>query len=515
MEGVKRLPFELTLASTAPEDVRAGVLVVGAFGDGSLPPASQRVDRAASGGLSAVLKMGDLDRSAGSTLLLPNLTGIAAERVLLVSLGSAGQYGDRWFRDALQGAARALAGGAARDAAVTLADVDLPGRPLCWRLQLASRLLADGAYRAVAPRALSIPAETRRGARRVVLLTAGPVSQDAERAVRRGHAVAEGMALARDLGNLPASVCHPSLLADTARALGREFGFEVEVLEHDDMKELGMGAALAAGPASGQMAKVILMHYLTGSRATRPIVLIGSGVTFDASSLSLTRSAAVGEATLGLSGAASVLGAIKVAARLRLPISVTGIVPAFDTVAGGHGAHPGDVITSMSGQTIEVRHAEPDGRLAIADALTYAQRFNPLCIIDIATMTGACEVALGHICSGLFANDDRLADDLLKSGAEAGDHAWRLPLLDEYEDQLRSTFADMSSLGGGPAGAITAACFLGRFAGPCRWAHLDIAGTNAVIGDAKGATGRPVPLLAEFLIGRASRAQVSRSARAV
>lgn len=511
MEGVRRPPFELTLASTLPENVRAGVLVVGAFADGSLPPATERVDRAANGGLSAVLKLGDLDRTAGATLLLPNLTGVASERVLLVSLGSRSQYGDRAFREALNGAARALASGAAKDAAVTLAEVDVPDRALRWRLEHASRLLADAAYRAVPPRASSAFTETRRGARRVVLLTEAPVGPEAERAVRRGHAVAEGMALARDLGTLPASASHPRLLAEAANALGREFGIETELLEHDDLKELGMGAALAVAPA----AQLIVMHYRAGGRAARPVVLVGSGVRVASSGASHRRSGASGETTSGVSGAASVLGAIKVAARLRLPLSIIAIITAAESRAGEGGARPGDVVTSMSGQTIEIRDAEPDGRLALADALTYAQRFNPACVIDVATVSGACEVVLGHVTSGLFANDDRLADDLLKSGADTGDHAWRLPLFDEYEDQIKSPIADLSSLGGGPAAAVTTACFLARFAGPCKWAHLDIAGTGAATGGAKGATGRPVPLLSEFLIRRASgSAQLARSARA-
>lgn len=511
MEGVRRLPFELTLASTLPESVRAGVLVVGAYTDGALPPATQRVDRAANGGLSAVLKLGDLDPAAGATLLLPNLTGVAAERVLLVSLGSRSHYTDRAFREALDGAARALAAGAAKDAAVTLAEADVPGRTLRWRLQEASRLLADAAYRVVTPRTSSRFAETRRGARRVILLTEGPAAPEAERAVRRGHAVAEGMALARDLGNLPASASHPRALLEATTALGREFGIETEVLEHDDLKELGMGAALAAGSSP----ELIVLHYRGGGRAGRPIVLIGSGVRFASPGLAERRGGGLIEATLGMSGAASVLGAIRVAGRLRLPLSIIGIVSAAESPSGGIDTRPGDVVTSLSGQTIEIREAAPDGRLALADALTYAQRFNPACVIDVAPVTGACEVVLGHVTSGLFANDDRLADDLLKSGADTGDHAWRLPLFDEYGDQLTSPVADVSSRGGGPAGAVTAACFLARFAGPCKWAHLDIAGTYAATGSAKGATGRPVPLLSEFLIRKASgAAQLARSARA-
>jgi leucyl aminopeptidase len=484
MEAVRRQPFELTLATSAPENIRTGVLVVGAFADGSLPPAAQRVDAVSNGGLAAVLKLGDLGANAGATLLLHHLRGIAAGRVLLVSLGSREQFGDKTFRDAIDGAARALAAGAAKDAAVTLADIDLPGRSRPWRLQHASRLIADGAYRFSAPRAaIPAPNEPPRGARRVVLLIGGPASTEDEHALRRGRAIAEGMAFARDLGNLPGNVCNPPFLAETARALGREFGFEVEVLERDDMKELGMGAALAVGRASEQPCRFIVMHYASGGGA-RPVVLIGKGVTFDTF------------------GAASVFGAMKTVARLRLPINIVGIVPAVENMPGGNATRTRDIVTSMSGRTIEILDADVENLLALADALTYAERFDPDCVIDVATATGACVLALGHVASGLFANDDALANELLQSGIDSGDRSWRLPMFDEYQDQLRSNFADIRTLGGRPAGPITAACFLGRFAAGYKWAHLDIGGTNTVTGDAKGASGRPVPLLVEYLIRR-------------
>jgi leucyl aminopeptidase len=332
------------------------------------------------------------------------------------------------------------------------------------------------------------------------------VQPEHEAAIRRGHAIADGMSLARDLGNLPGNVCHPAYLADTARSLGREVGFDVEVLEREDMSELGMGAALAVGQASAQPCKFIVMQYNGGGSATRPIVLIGKGVTFDTGGISLKPGAKMDEMKFDMCGAASVFGAMKTIARLRLPLNVVGIVPAVENMPGGNATRPGDVVTSMSGQTIEILNTDAEGRLALADALTYAERFHPACVIDVATLTGACVVALGTVTSGLLANDDALADELLRCGSESGDRAWRLPLFDEYQDQLKSNFADMSNLGGAPAGAITAACFLGRFARSFKWAHLDIAGTNAVSGERKGATGRPVPLLTEFLIGRASRA---------
>jgi leucyl aminopeptidase len=248
------------------------------------------------------------------------------------------------------------------------------------------------------------------------------------------------------------------------------------------------------------------MHYKGRGAPTAPIVLVGKGVTFDTGGISLKPGAAMDEMKFDMCGAASVFGAVKTAARLALPLHVVGIVPAVENMPGGNATRPGDVVTSMSGQTIEVLNTDAEGRLALADALTYAERFRPECVIDIATLTGACVIALGNVTSGLMANDDALAEELLACGTASGDRAWRLPMFEEYQDQLKSNFADMSNLGGKPAGAITAGCFLSRFARGYRWAHLDIAGTNAVSGDAKGATGRPVPLLAEFLINRASGA---------
>jgi len=498
----KSSPMEITLESASPEKVQTGVLVVGAYPDGTLPAPSKKIDEASKGKLSAVLKRGDLNEKAGSTLMLFDVPGADAERVLLVSLGKPQEFKEKAFRDALSGAAKALADGAAKEAVVTLTDIEVPGRSEEWRLQQASRLLADGAYRFDAPRAKSEKKE--RGARRVTLLISGKVNDNARLAVQRGQAIAEGMALAKDLGNLPGNVCNPAYLADTARALGKEFDFNVHVLEREDMKKLGMGAALSVGQGSAQPCKFIIMNYKGGGEsAAKPIVLVGKGVTFDSGGISLKPGANMDEMKYDMCGAASVFGAMRTIARLGLPMNVVGIVPAVENMPSGNASRPGDVVTSMSGQTIEILNTDAEGRLALADALTYSERFEPECVIDIATLTGACVIALGSVTSGLFSTDDELAQQLLEAGNDSGDLAWRLPMFDEYQDLLKSNFADMSNLGGRPAGAVTAACFLKRFANNFKWAHFDIAGTNAVSGDAKGATGRPVPLLAEFLIGRA------------
>jgi len=499
--------IELAVSASSPEKVATGALIVGAFADGTLAPPAQAVDSASSGRLSAVMRLGDLGEKAGSSLWLYGLSEVAAPRVLLVSLGPRDQFGEEAFRSAIVGAARALRECPAEDAAMTLTDVQLPGRSLEWRLQHATRLLADGMYRFNFPHAIDEAKKDRtRGPRRLSFPIRGGVQPEDEAAIRRGLAIADGMSLARDLGNLPGNVCNPAYLADTARSLGREFGLEVEVLERDDMKQLGMGAALAVGQASAQPCKFIVMQYRGGGTATRPIVLIGKGVTFDTGGISLKPGANMDEMKFDMCGAASVFGAMKTIARLRLPLTLVAIVPAVENMPGGNATRPGDVVTSMSGQTIEILNTDAEGRLALADALTYSERFHPACVIDVATLTGACVIALGSLTSGLFANDDGLADELMRCGADSGDRAWRLPMFEEYQDQLKTNFADVSNLGGRPAGAITAACFLNRFVRGYKWAHLDIAGTNAVSGEGKGATGRPVPLLTEFLIGRANRA---------
>jgi leucyl aminopeptidase len=490
--------MEITFAPGPAASIRTGLLVLGVYADGPQPASTQAVDQASSGKISALVKRGDLEPKAGAVLLLPELGGVSAERVLLVSLGKHADFDEKEYRQALRSAAKALASSPATDAAV-LREVVVPGRSPEWHAQQAAMLLADGAYRFKAPRAKDGNGAPR-GVRKVTLLATSTPSL--RRGVARGLAVAEGMALTRDLGNLPGNVCTPSYLADTARALGNEFKLDVEVLERADMERLGMGSALSVGRASAQPCKFIVIKHNGGGKA-KPIVLVGKGVTFDAGSVSLKPGADMDEMKYDMCGAAAVLGAMKIAARLKLPINLVGVVPAVENMPGGNATRPGDVVKSMSGLTIEILDTDAEDRLVLCDALTYAERMNPACVVDVATLTGACVIALGSVTSGLFANDDGLAGELLECGTDTGDRAWRLPLYEEYLEQLKSNFADMSNLGGHAAGAVTAAVFLARFAENFKWAHLDIAGTNAVTGPEKGATGRPLPLLSEFLFRRA------------
>ncbi|MBR0568840.1 leucyl aminopeptidase [Azoarcus sp. L1K30] len=495
--------MEFTIKTASPEKVRAGVLVVGTFAGGALSTAAQAVDKASKGKLSQVVKHGDLEDKAGASVMLHDVPGTAADRVLLVSLGKADDYTDKAYRDALSSVARTLNGSPAKDAAITLPDLAPGNRSLAWCMHQASRLLADGAYRFDAPKAAAKDGKKERGVRKIVLITAAKINAELEAAIRRGQAVAEGMALAKDLGNLPGNVCTPAYLADTAKALGKQFKFDVDVLDRADMEKLGMGSLLSVARGSHLPPKLIVMHYKGGKAKAKPVVLVGKGVTFDSGGISLKPGAEMDEMKYDMCGAASVIGSIKAIARMALPLNVVAIVPATENMPGGNASRPGDVVTSMSGQTIEILNTDAEGRLILCDALTYAERFKPDCVIDVATLTGACVVALGKIPSGLLANDDELAAELLKRGNDSGDRAWQMPLWEEYQDLLKSNFADMGNIGGRYAGTITAACFLSRFTKAYKWAHLDIAGTAWVSGDAKGATGRPVPLLTEFLMGRA------------
>lgn len=494
--------MEFTIKTGSPAKLATGAIVVGRYADRELPDAAYAaLDKASGGKLDAIVKRGDLEDRAGSLLVVPGLEGCAAERIVVVSLGKHEEFGDKAWRDAVAATARWLANGPARDAAVSLAD-DVPtGRDLAWSFLNTARILADATYRYDTTR--SKPASDRpRGAGCIALLSTHKATPALKTAVAQGAAIAEGMALTKELGNLPANICTPTHLAETAQALGREFKFKVDVLERKDMEKLGMNSLLSVARGSHQPPKFIVMHYKGGKTKDKPVVLVGKGITFDTGGISLKPAAEMDEMKYDMCGAASVIGTFKALARMALPINVVGIIPTTENMPGGGATKPGDVVTSMSGQTIEILNTDAEGRLVLCDALTYAERFKPAAVVDIATLTGAVIIALGKIPSGLMANDDDLADELLASGQRSGDRAWRLPIWDEYQDLLKSNFADMGNIGGRTAGSITAACFLARYTKAYKWAHLDIAGTAWVSGDAKGATGRPVPLLSEFLIGR-------------
>jgi leucyl aminopeptidase len=310
------------------------------------------------------------------------------------------------------------------------------------------------------------------------------------------------MAVTKDLGNLPPNVCTPTYLAQQARDIARRYRMKAQVYERADMERMGMGALLAVARGSHEPPKFIILEHRGGSKNSKPVVLVGKGITFDTGGISIKPAADMDEMKFDMSGAGSVLGTMTAVGEMKLGLNVVALVPATENMPGGQATKPGDIVTSMSGQTVEILNTDAEGRLILCDALTYAERYQPAAVIDIATLTGACVIALGHVASGLFANDDGLAQDLLTAADAAYDRAWRLPLWDDYQDQLKSNFADFANVGGRPAGSVTAACFLARFARKFKWAHLDIAGTAWRSGKEKGATARPVPLLTQFLINR-------------
>jgi len=491
--------MEFSIKTLSPETAEMGCIVLGVYADKELTAPARRVDQRSKGALSAALA--DLSGKVGSTLLLRALPNVAAERVLLVSLGARNEFGELQYRDAVRAAAGALRDLAAKDAALFLVDLKLDARPLSWNVRHAVLSTREAFYRF--DELKSQKKSTPPSLGKVTL----PLSSNAqlEQALAEAQATADGADLARTLGNLPSNICTPSYLAEQAKKLAREFKLEVEVLERKDMEKLGMGALLAVTSASHEAPKLIVLRYNGAAKSEKPLALVGKGITFDTGGISLKPAAEMDEMKFDMSGAGSVLGTIRALAGMKAPMNVVGVIPACENMPGGHAIKPGDVVTTLSGQTVEILNTDAEGRLILCDALTYAERFKPDVVVDIATLTGACVIALGHVATGLFANDQKLADELREAADDAWDRVWQMPLWEEYQEQLRSNFADFANIGGRPGGSITAASFLARFTRKQRWAHLDIAGTAWKSGREKGSTGRPVPLLVRFALRHAGR----------
>ena len=490
-----------TKTSAQIERLEAGCVIVPVLARRVLTASGSAVDRACSGRLARALERGDLADKAGSTLLLH--TEGAVQRVLLVSLGDAEAAAERAFVDAARAAVRELGRLAAHDAVSLLDEVPLAARGTGWKTRQQVLLAAEAAYRF--DRMKSKPEPNGRGPRTLAVVVDAREQDGAQRELERAAAIAEGVALAKDLGNLPGNVCTPTYLAERAREMADELKLRCEVLDAKKMESLGMGALLAVAQGSAQPPQFIVLQYRGTAKSAAPVVLVGKGITFDTGGISIKPAAEMDEMKYDMCGAAGVLGAIHAAARMKLAVNVVTLVPTCENMPGGRAVKPGDIVRSLSGQTIEILNTDAEGRLILADALTYARRFKPAAVVDVATLTGACVVALGHHNTGLFTQQDALAAELVEAGREMQDPAWRMPLEDDYQEALKSPFADMANIGGRAGGAITAACFLSRFAKDYDWAHLDIAGTAWKSGASKGATGRPVPLLSRFLIARADR----------
>ena len=496
---------EFTTARINPLTRRTDCLVVGVYARRTMTPSAQRVDEAADGALGQILADGDLAPAPGSTALVHRPRGLPAKRVLMVRLGERSGLDDRAFRRAVAAAARAVSGTGSRGVADFLGEAEVDGRDEAWRIRRIAESYGDAAYRFDECRSET---DDRPAAplRRVAVHSAGsgPSTRDlARRALAEAVAINSGKRFARDLGNRPGNVCTPTHLAECAVALAAEHAaLSASVLEEEEMHRLGMGALLAVARGSRQPPKLVVVEYAGAEPDVAPIVLVGKGVTFDSGGISIKPAAAMDEMKYDMCGAASVLGAIRAAAELGLPLNVKAVVPAVENLPDGQACKPGDIVTSLSGQTVEILNTDAEGRLILCDAITYAERYEPDTVIDVATLTGACVIALGHVASGLFTNSRELGDALLAAAGSSGDRCWELPVWPEYEEALKSNFADVANVGGRPAGSATAAAFIARFARKRRWAHLDIAGTAWQGGKSKGATGRPVPLLVQYLIDR-------------
>lgn len=487
--------------------LRSACLVLGVFTRRHLAGPAGQIDQASGGHLGAILKKGDMDGETGQSLMLYNIPGIQAERVLLVGLGAEKELTLKSASSAWAGAVKLLNESSVIEATNALCSLEIRQTDLAQRLRESVITAEDQVYRFDQCKSDAKPA--KRPLKKVNLFIGEhKKSQPVLRAVRQGEAIAAGITLTRNLANLPGNICTPSYLADQARRLGRQSPkLKVSVLEEKQMEALGMGSLLSVSRGSREPAKLIVMEYKGGKPKSKPVVLIGKGLTFDAGGISLKPAAAMDEMKYDMCGGASVMGAMAACVQMELPINLVVIVPSSENLPDGAANKPGDIVTSMSGQTIEILNTDAEGRLILCDALTYAERYEPAAVVDVATLTGACIVALGSQASGLMSNDDKLAAELLEAGDRATDRAWQLPLWDEYQEQLKSNFADMANIGGKGAGTITAACFLSRYAKKFKWAHLDIAGTAWKSGDQKGATGRPVSLLAQFLLKRAGQAK--------
>ncbi|WP_034291880.1 leucyl aminopeptidase [Herbaspirillum sp. RV1423] len=498
-------------AKTSVTAAKTGTLVVGVFENRKLTQAAQALDKM--GAISNVLKSGDISGKPGTTLLLRGLTGAAAERVLLVGLGDDEQIADKSYSSATQATVRALSTVGANDALVALPLDKIKGRDAAWAIRTLVLAARDNNYRSDAMKSKKDPAPT--GVKKIGVAVSTAATAAAKTALAEAVALANGMELTKNLANLPGNVCTPSYLANAAKKLAKEYKLGVEVLDRKQLEALKMGSFLSVTNGSDEPPKFIVLKHMGGKAKDAPTVLVGKGITFDTGGISLKPGAAMDEMKYDMCGAASVLGTFRTIAELQLKLNVIGVIPTCENMPSGRATKPGDIVTSMSGQTIEVLNTDAEGRLILCDALTYVERFKPAAVIDIATLTGACVVALGHHNTGLFTREDdahdQLAADLLAAGKTSGDTAWRMPIQDVYQEQLKSNFADIANIGGQPAGSVTAACFLERFTKKYTWAHLDIAGTAWRGGATKGASGRPVPLLTTFLLNQAKKSQKARA----
>lgn len=500
--------MEFSVKSGSPEKQRSACIVVGVYEPRRLSAVAEQLDKISEGYISNLLRRGDLEGKPGQMLLLHHVPNVLSERVLLVGCGKERELDERQYRQIIAKTISTLNETGSMEAVCFLSELHVKGRDTYWKVRHAVETTQDSLY--VFDRLKSKKDETRRPLRKIVFNV--PTRRDltiGEKAVEHGLAIAAGVKQCKDVGNLPPNICTPQYLAEQAQLLAESSArISVEVLGPDEMAKHGMNSYLAVGRGSVNGPRMAVIKYNGAGNDSAPVVLVGKGLTFDSGGISLKPGDGMDEMKYDMCGAASVFGTMHALINLNLPINVIGVLAAAENMPDANAYRPGDILTTMSGQTVEVLNTDAEGRLVLCDALTYVERFDPELVIDVATLTGACVIALGKHATGLMSNHNPLAHEILNASEQSGDRAWRLPLWDDYQEQLESPFADFSNLGGRAAGTITAACFLSRFTRKYNWAHLDIAGTAWRSGGKdKGSTGRPVPMLTQFLINRVGQQQ--------
>jgi leucyl aminopeptidase len=502
--------MEFSVKSGSPEKQRSACIVVGVYEPRRLSAVAEQLDKISEGYISNLLRRGDLEGKSGQMLLLHHVPNILSERVLLVGCGKERELDERQYKQIIAKTISTLNETGSMEAVCFLSELHVKGRDTYWKVRQAVETTQDSLY--VFDQLKSKKDETRRPLRKMVFNV--PTRRDlpiGEKAVEHGLAIAAGSKLSKDVSNMPPNICTPQYLAEQAQDLCQLSNkVSVEVLGPEQLAELGMHSYLAVGRGSINGPRMSVIKYNGADNDSAPVVLVGKGLTFDSGGISIKPGEGMDEMKYDMCGAASVLGTVRAVLALELPINLVVVLAAAENMPDANAYRPGDILTTMSGQTVEVLNTDAEGRLVLCDALTYVERFEPDVVIDVATLTGACIVALGKHATGLLSNHNPLAHEILNASDQSGDRAWRLPLWDDYQDQLESPFADFSNLGGRSAGTITAACFLSRFTRKYNWAHLDIAGTAWRSGGKdKGATGRPVPMLTQFLINRVNQQQDS------
>ena len=494
--------MDYSIETLAFDKQQTDCVIVGIYKNNQLSPSAQQVDKISSGIITQLIDRGDIDGKNAETLLVNYIPDCTIKRILIVGLGKKDKLTPKLFRKALGSAISAIKSSPFTTATCALADAEVIDRDTQWNTRQIVEIFDDAIYQYQETKSEK---GTKQKLENILIIASDLEKEQAESGLKQGVAIAHGVELSKLLADLPGNYCTPTYLSEQAAEVAGQFDkLDIEVLEESEMEALGMGSFLSVSRGSRQPAKLIILNYQGGKKGSKPIVLVGKGLTFDAGGISLKPGGGMDEMKYDMCGGASVIGTLNAAAEMDLKINIVGIVPSSENMPDGDANKPGDIVTSMAGLTIEILNTDAEGRLILCDALTYAKKFDPEVVIDLATLTGACLVALGRVPSGMLGNDDVLCDDLINASETACDSLWRLPLWEEYHEQLKSNFADLANIGGRDAGTITAACFLSRFTEDYRWAHLDIAGTAWRTGASKGSTGRPVPLLSQYLIDRAN-----------